>query len=216
MISDAFNSYYVNVGPNLASNINCSSSPDFKMPKIKSQRSFFLFPTDTEEVNNIINRLKPKTSYGPDNITPKLLKKVSVGLINPLVHIINLSISCGIVPNEMKKARVIPIFKNSGSEQIMKNYRPVSLLPAFSKILERIVYNRLFHYLVKNSILHPSQYGFQKGLSTEQAILELQDRLAEIVNQKQLCVGIFMDLSKAFDTLDHKILFKKLQHFWPT
>ena len=113
----------------------------------------------------------------------------------------------------MKKAKVIPIFKNNGSDMDMKNYRPVSLLPVFSKILERVVYNRLFHFLVKHSILHPSQYGFQINLSTEQAILEVQDRILNIINNGDVCIGIFMDLSKAFDTLDHTILLSKLRNY---
>ena len=211
-IANSFNNYYVNVGPNLASSIG-NPSRNFELPIVKSQKSFFLFPTDNEEIAKLINLLKPKTSSGHDNISAKFFKQVSVGLITPFVHVVNLSLTTGIVPLAMKKAKVIPIFKNSGEETIMKNYRPVSLLPVFSKVLERIVYNRLFHYLIKNAILHKSQYGFQKDLSTEQAILEMQDRLVKILNSKDCCVGIFMDLSKAFDTLDHNILLKKLSHY---
>ena len=212
-ISQSFNEYYVNVGPKLASNIGNSNSRNFELPKVTSPKSFYMFPTDNEEVHKIIHLLKPKTSSGHDDISPIFLKKISIGLLIPCVHIINLSLASGVVPSAMKRAKVIPIFKNSGSEEVMKNYRPVSLLPVFSKILERIVYNRLFHFLIKHSILHLSQYGFQRNKSTELAILELQDRLVEILRNKECCAGIFMDLSKAFDTLDHQILLKKLSHY---
>ena len=213
-ISNAFNDYYVNVGPNLAKTIG-NSNCDYKknLPRIKSHQSFFMSPTNCEEISNIIQLLKPKTSYGHDNISPKVFKKLYNGLIMPCVHVINLSLSTGIIPDAMKLAKVVPIFKNSGSEEIMKNYRPVSLLPVLSKVLERIVYNRLFEYLIKYKLLHIAQYGFQEGLSTELAILELQDRITKILNDKECCVGVFMDLSKAFDTLDHNILLKKLNHY---
>ena len=104
-------------------------------------------------------------------MSPKLLKKIYTGLLSPYAHIINRSLESGIIPEQLKKAKVIPIFKKNGSDMVMKNYRPVSLLPTLSKILERVVYNRIFKFLVKHSILHPSQYGFQINLSTEQAIL---------------------------------------------
>ena len=141
------------------------------------------------------------------------MKKVYTGLVSPCVYIINLSLNTGIVPEAMKLAKVVPIFKNSGTNTIMKNYRPVSLLPVLSKVLERIVYNRLFHYLMKHKFFSASQYGFQPNRSTEYAILELQDRIMKIMNKKECCVGVFMDLSKAFDTLDHKILLDKLYHY---
>ena len=129
-IAKSFNKYYVNVGPNLAKNIG-NSSREFTLPVVNSSKSLFLFPTDDEEIVKIINLLKPKTSSGHDNISAKLLKQVSPGLIRPCVHIVNLSLSTGKVPSAMKRAKVIPIYKNSGSESVMKNYRPVSLLPVF-------------------------------------------------------------------------------------
>ena len=178
-----------------------------------SHGSLFLRRTDEREVTNIIKLLKPKTSCGHDNLSPKILKKLYTGITAPIVHIINQSLVTGTIPKSLKLAKVVPIFKNSGSNEIMKNYRPVSLLPVLSKILERIVYNRLFEFLVKHKILHTSQYGFQPNLSTELAILELQDRLTNTLNNKKCCVGVFMDLSKAFDTLDHKILLDKLNHY---
>ena len=213
-IANGFNKYYVNVGPELARKIG-PTNIDYKkhMKTAPPNRSFYLYPTANEEIENIIKILKPKTSSGHDNISPKTLKKLYTGLVSPCVYIINLSLNTGIVPEAMKLAKVVPIFKNSGINTIMKNYRPVSLLPVLSKVLERIVYNRLFHYLMKHKIFSASQYGFQPNRSTEHAILELQDRIMKIMNKKECCVGVFMDLSKAFDTLDHKILLDKLYHY---
>ena len=94
----------------------------FPMPNMNSQNILYLFPTNPEEVENIIHKLKHKTSFGHDHISPKLLKQISLGLLLPCVHIINLSLSSGVVPVALKKAKVIPIYKNSGSKEVMKNY----------------------------------------------------------------------------------------------
>ena len=115
-------------------------------------------------------------------------------------------------PQEMKIARVIPLFK-SGDCSIITNYRPVSILPSFSKILEKVVYNRILNYLDKNQILNENQYGFRKKNSTFLALLDLYDKISLGIDQRELVIGVFLDLSKAFDTVDHNILFDKLAHY---
>ena len=141
-----------------------------------------------------------------------IIKQSINAISQPLTHIINLSITHGIVPDEMKIARVIPLFK-AEDRDVFTNYRPVSILPSFSKFIERIVYNRFLEYFNKYNILSDKQYGFRKNHSTSLALVNLYDKISTAIDQKEIAVGIFLDLSKAFDTVNHGILFDKLKHY---
>ena len=117
----------------------------------------------------------------------------------------------GIFTEKIKIAKVSSIFKK-GDKSILSNYSPISALPFFPKILERVIYNRRYTYLADNKILFNKQFGFKAGHSTGYALLDLIDQVSDSLNDKSYFVGIFIDLSKAFDTVDHKIMLKKLRH----
>ena len=174
--------------------------------------SLFFESTDHAELIEICASFRSGTAAGFDNIYMDIVKKTIDIICKPLAHIINLSLSNGVVPKQLKIARVLPIFK-SGDQELYVNYRPVSVLPVISKLMEKVVYKRLYSYLIKNNILFHNQYGFRKNVSTSHALIHLYDKISEAIDKKEITIGVFIDLSKAFDTVNHEILLKKLQYY---
>ena len=211
-IANKFNEFFTNIGPNLAKQIPKSNLSAGHFLKGDFQNSFFTSPVTNEEISSIILALKNTNSKGYDDIPVNLVKYCGNELSYILAHISNVSLTTGVFPDALKLAKIVPIFKN-GSKKVVSNYRPISVLSAFSKIFERIMYTRLDNYLDINDILHQSQFGFRKKLSTSMALLELTEEISKSIDDRNYTVGVFIDLAKAFDTVDHKILLQKLHHY---
>lgn len=213
---NSINEYFINVGSKLAKQTLLSLNETEQELAAKQDKtysptsSFGLLPTDATEIINIVKTLKNTSAAGWDNINAKLLKTILPHIIVPLTTIFQASFDTGIFPSALKKSIVCPIYKN-GNEDIISNYRPISLLPTFSKLLEKLMNVRLKKYLETKNLLSVNQYGFRNGKSTEDAVLAVTEHIKERLDSKDKIVGIFIDLAKAFDTVSIPILLAKIE-----
>ena len=153
-----------------------------------------------------------KTSYGYDKISNIMLKKLAKSISYPLQIIFNQSISYGIFLEKMKLAEVIPLYKGKEHDKVI-NYQPITLLIPISKLLQKVVYKRLYTFLEKNGTFFESQYSFRSKRSCEHTIMELMSLLLHTRNAHLHSAGIFLDLSKAFNTLNHSVQIKILERY---
>lgn len=178
-------------------------------PYPRMPHSFFLHPVTPEEIVTIISSLK-NTGPGIDNFRPSLIKLIASLISETFCHIVNLIFTTGIFPSSLKKAKIIPVFKK-GDKRLTSNYRPIAILSFFSKVVEKLIVTRLSSYFSKFHVLSTNQFGFREGYSTDLALIYLTDKIRQAIDAGNLTGALFIDLSKAFDSLVHNILFAKLE-----
>ena len=218
LYSSYCNSFFQNIGPTLSANIPQHKNITIKtFLKEKIAFSFEFSLLEQETVFKIISKINSKHSCGRDDISTihVLMKNICPLILSPISLILNQSLSTGIYiafPDRLKIAKIIPLLKKEDPHKL-DNHRPISLLPAFSKIFEKAVLIQLYEYFNKINLLYKSQYGFRTLHSTELASLEIIDIIGKDLDNGKLPIGVFLDLSKAFDTLDHTILLDKLLYY---
>ena len=212
VIAEEFAKHFSSVGPKYANQI---PTPNIDINQYLNQikpnpQTMFTLPTTSIEIEKLISSLPNKRSSGQDNISNILLKQLKGSLKKPLEIIFNNSMKHGVFPHGMKHADVTPLYK-AKEHYLVTNYRPISLLVTISKVLKKIIYSRTYKFLTSTEQLYSGQYGFRSGHSCQNAVTELIGNIQKNLEENKTSIGVFIDLSKAFDTLDHKLLLKKLE-----
>lgn len=210
-IANAFNDYFVSVAQKLndaGTGIPIEPLPSFRSFMSKRTRnSIVMHDCTAEEISEIIKSFSNGKS---SDIPIQAVKSCQDILSVALSRFFNKFMRIGIFPDVLKIGKITPIYKSKGNKQYFDNYRPISVLPIFGKIFEKIMYTRIYNFLISNNLMYSKQFGFRKGHSTSHALnFSIAHLTKEIANKKH-SIGIFIDLSKAFDTIDHNIMLEKL------
>ena len=213
VICNSFNNYFVNIADEILTarkyngNKHYTEYLDNPLPN-----TFAYVPCDEVEVAYFINQLNVSKTSGPNGIPTKILQMISKIISLPLSKIYNIAITTGTHPVKLKLVNVIPIFKK-GSRLLVSNYRPISLLSNLNKIFEKIIYKRIYNFIEKNECLYSLQFGFRAKHSTTHALINITEKIRSALDQNKVSCGIFVDLQKAFDTVNHEILLFKLNYY---
>ena len=192
-------------------------NPNFKVDEALNhvpyiENSIALSTTHEEEVSKFIKNLETNKAPGSDGISSYIIKKTRRVITPKLVTLFNCCLKQGIFPDALKIAQVIPLHKG-GEKSNPTNYRPISLLPQFGKLLEKIIKDRIKIFLDENDIITKHQFGFRESHSTELAITSIHNDLLENLDNNSITCTIFLDLAKAFDSVDHEILLRKIEKY---
>lgn len=211
-MGQAFNRHFSNIAHNIRQTINPTDRP----PDSYLEESEFLFNIPRITPANIIEIVKnfeSKKSVDYFGVSSFLLKQIITPILDPLCFIFNQSLESGNVPDQFKMAKITAVFKNGGDPFNLNDYRPISLLLIFSKILEKYIANHLQDYLSENNLINELQFGFQAKNSTFHPMIHLLNHVSKAMNKKEYTIGIFCDIRKAFDCVPKQTLLMKLRKF---